>query len=116
MFTSTRITACVALAGALVCVAPAGDDKPQAEVHRAFRPVVRPKVPEVRGVARTSVDRFILAAAEAKRLTLSPEADRGVLVRRVCFDLTGLPPTVAEIDAFLADRATGAYERIIERY
>jgi hypothetical protein len=116
MFTSTRITGCIVLAAALVCVTPAGDDTPKAEDHRGFRPVTRPTPPEVRGVALTSVDRFILAAAEAKRLTLSPEADRAVLIRRVCFDLTGLPPTVAECNAFLSDKAPDAYERMVERY
>src|SRR2546421_343160 len=73
--------------------------------HRAFRPVTRPEVPDVRGPARADVDRFILAALEAKRLALNPEADRPTLVRRVAFDLPGLPPTVAEIDEFLADES-----------
>src|SRR4051794_5665628 len=105
MFTSTRITGCIVLTATLVCVTPAGDDTPKSEEHRGFRPVTRPTPPEVRGVALTSVDRFILAAAEAKRLTLSPEADRAVLIRRVCFDLTGLPPTAAERNAFVSDEA-----------
>jgi hypothetical protein len=61
------------------------------------------------------VDRFILAAAEAKRLTLNREADRATLIRRVCFDLTGLPPTAAELEAFLHDQAPDAYERMVER-
>jgi hypothetical protein len=104
------------LAGvALIGVAAAGD-APKADTHRAFQPVVRPKVPAVRGEARTDMDRFILAALEAKGLTLSPEADRPTLIRRVAFDLTGLPPTVAEIDAFLADTSPLAYERMMDRY
>ena len=86
------------------------------ESHPTFRPVVRPKLPEVKGTARTDVDRFILAALEAKKLTLNPEADRPTLIRRVAFDLTGLPPTIAEIDAFLADKSADAYERMVERY
>src|SRR5262245_34169873 len=90
-------------------------DLPPAANHWAYRPVVRPAVPDMRGGARTDGDRFILAALEAKKLTLSPEADRETLVRRVYFDLTGLPPTPAEIDAFLADRAADAYERLVER-
>src|SRR5207247_2640410 len=84
--------------------------------HRAFTPVVRPKLPEVRGTARTDVDRFILAALEAKQLSLNPEADRTTLIRRVAFDLTGLPPSIAEIDAFLADKSPEAYEKIVDRY
>jgi hypothetical protein len=89
-----------------------------AETHWAFRPPVRPAVPAVKrpGPARTPIDRFILAALEAKGLTLNPEADRATLLRRVSFDLTGLPPTPAEIDAFLGDTAPGAYERMVERY
>ncbi|HKI34494.1 MAG TPA: DUF1549 and DUF1553 domain-containing protein [Gemmataceae bacterium] len=91
-----------------------GDDKG----HWAFRPPVRPAVPTVRQGerARTAIDRFILAALEAKSLSLSPEADRATLIRRVSFDLTGLPPTPAEIDAFLADPSPDAYDRMVERY
>jgi Protein of unknown function (DUF1553)/Protein of unknown function (DUF1549) len=100
---------------ALLGVATAGD-APTADTHRNFRPVLRPQVPAVRGAARTDVDRFILAALEAKGLALKPEADRPTLVRRVAFDLTGLPPTVAEMDDFLADKSPDAYERMVERY
>ncbi len=116
MFTAPRIALCFVLATALVCATVAADDPPRPEAHRAFRPVVRPKVPEVKGTARTDVDRFILAALEAKKLALNPEADRATLIRRVSFDLTGLPPTVAEIDAFLADKAPDAYEQMVTRY
>jgi hypothetical protein len=62
------------------------------------------------------VDRFLLAALEAKRLTFNPEADRATLIRRVSFDLTGLPPKPAEVDAFAANLAPDAYERMVERY
>ena len=81
-----------------------------------FRPVARPKVPDVKGPVRADVDRFIVAALEAKKLGLNPEADRPTLIRRVCFDLTGLPPTIAEIDAFLTDKSADAYEKMVERY
>jgi Protein of unknown function (DUF1553)/Protein of unknown function (DUF1549) len=100
---------------ALIGVAAAGD-APKAEGHRAFQPVVRQKAPDTRGEARTDLDRFIVAALEAKGLTLNPEADRPTLIRRVAFDLTGLPPTVAELDVFLADKSPLAYERMVERY
>lgn len=73
-------------------------------------------MPAVRGTARTDVDRFILAALEAKKRTHGAEADRATLIRRVAFDLTGLPPTVAEIDAFLADKSADAYEKMVDRY
>ena len=113
MHTALRISACLAFLGVGLAGA---DEPPKPEVHRAFTPVVRPKVPTVKGTARTDVDRFILAALEAKQLALNPEADRATLVRRVCFDLTGLPPTVADIDAFLADKAPTAYEKMVDRY
>ena len=58
----------------------------------------------------------MLAALEARGLALNPEADRATLIRRVSFDLTGLPPTPEEIDAFLGDTAADAYERMVERY
>jgi hypothetical protein len=115
MFTPPRIAGSVVLAAALVGVAAAADPA-RPDTPRAFRPVVRPTPPDTRGAAHTPVDRFILAAAEAKGLTLGPEADRATLIRRVCFDLTGLPPTPAEIDAFLADGAPDAYDRMVERY
>jgi hypothetical protein len=116
MFPLPRIALCIVFAATLVCVAGAEADPRKPDVHRAFQPVIRPRPPEVRGVARTGVDRFILAVAEAKGLTLNQEADRATLIRRVCFDLTGLPPTVAELDAFLLDEAADAYERMVERY
>ncbi len=86
--------------------------------HWAFQPPQRPPVPAVQPTpeARTAIDHYILAALESKGLTLSPEADRGTLLRRVSSDLTGLPPTVAELAAFLADPAPDAYERMVERY
>jgi hypothetical protein len=84
--------------------------------HWAFRPVLRPVPPAVQGAAHNAVDRFLLAALEAKGLTLNREADRLTLIRRVSFDLTGLPPTAGAINAFLADADPDAYERLIERY
>ena len=89
--------------------------------HWAFLAVRRPSVPRVRhwnwGV--NSIDAFILAGlerrSEGSRLKPSPPADRVTLLRRLSFDLLGLPPTVQEVDAFLADRAAGAYERVVDR-
>jgi hypothetical protein len=83
----------------------------------AFQKPVRPRVPRVReaGRVRTPVDAFILARLESKGLTLSPDADRATLLRRVCFDLTGLPPSPEEQDAFLADTRPDAYGRLVDR-
>ncbi|HEX4589015.1 MAG TPA: DUF1549 domain-containing protein, partial [Gemmataceae bacterium] len=115
MLLSARTILGVLLASALAWPAAADDPLP-GETHRAFRPVIRPPVPPAANTARTAVDRFILAALEAKGLSPSPEAYRATLIRRVSFDLTGLPPTVAEIDAFLADRSPDAYEQMVDRY
>lgn len=85
--------------------------------HWAFQPLRRPEVPAVRAVERvaTPIDAFILARLEAEGLTLSPPADKETLLRRVTFDLTGLPPTPQEREAFLADQSPDAYARVVER-
>ena len=67
------------------------------------------------GAIRNPIDQFILARLQKENLAPSPEADRRSLIRRVTFDLTGLPPTPAEVEAFLADSAPGAYERVVDR-
>jgi hypothetical protein len=92
--------------------------EPESADHWAFAPLRRPEVPEVRDAAnvRTAVDRFIEARLELVGLSLSAEADRVTLVRRVAFDLTGLPPTAEEIAAFRDDHEPVAYERMVERY
>ena len=74
-------------------------------------------MPQVRseGWARNPIDSFILAALEENGLRPSPEADRPTLLRRLTFDLTGLPPTPAELDSFLADRSPDAYEAVVDR-
>jgi hypothetical protein len=84
---------------------------------RVFTPPRWPAVPHAQQAGlRNAIDHFIAHALEAKGLTLSPEADRATLLRRIAFDLTGLPPTPAASDAFLADTAPDAYERAVERY
>ncbi len=87
---------------------------PATPTHWAFRSPVRPVVPTVPGV-RHPVDEFLLAKLRAKGLTFSPHAERLALLRRVSVDLTGLPPTPAEQDAFLADKSSEAYEKVVER-
>ena len=83
----------------------------------AFRPPQPLSVPEVRESARVRnpIDAFILQKLEQKGLSLSKEADPLLLMRRAYFDLSGLPPEPAEVQAFLTDRALDAYERMIDR-
>ena len=84
--------------------------------HWAFRPVENPDPPAVKQetLVRTPIDRFILAKLETAGFGLSEPADKRTLVRRVYFDLIGLPPTLAEIERFEADHSPNAYERIVE--
>ncbi|MFN3324619.1 MAG: PSD1 and planctomycete cytochrome C domain-containing protein [Bryobacteraceae bacterium] len=85
--------------------------------HWAFQPIRRPEPPEVRGAAwiANPIDRFILARIEAKNLRPAPPADKLALLRRVTYDLIGLPPTVKEIEEFLADDSPQAFEKVIDR-
>ena len=83
----------------------------------SFIPPQRPPLPAVQNTSwpRDPIDRFILARLEHDGLRPSPEADKRLLIRRVSFDLTGLPPTPAEVDAFLADSSQHAYETLVDR-
>ena len=85
--------------------------------HWAFNPIQSPKLPVVKDThwSVNEIDRFILARLEQEKLSPSPQADRQRLIRRVTFDLTGLPPTLTEIDAFLADKSPNAYEKVVDR-
>ena len=85
--------------------------------HWAFLPPVAAPYPDAKNHAwpRNPLDSFVLARLESERLAPAQEASKERLIRRVTFDLTGLPPTLAEIDAFLADLAPGAYERLVDR-
>jgi hypothetical protein len=85
--------------------------------HWSFLPPVVPGLPAVKRPdwARNPLDRFVLARLDAEARVPGPEAAREQLIRRVTFDLTGLPPTLAEIDAFVADSGPGAYERVVDR-
>lgn len=85
--------------------------------HWAYERPVRPLLPPVRnlGWVRNEVDRFILARLEAEGLCPQPEADRYALARRLALDLTGVPPTLREVDAFVGDPAEDAYERYVDR-
>jgi hypothetical protein len=85
--------------------------------HWSFIPPKKPALPAVRtaGWAGNEIDRFVLAALERRGWQPSAEAERETLLRRVTFDLTGLPPTLDEIDAFLADTSPQAYEQAVDR-
>ncbi|MBL9125081.1 MAG: DUF1549 domain-containing protein, partial [Planctomycetaceae bacterium] len=84
--------------------------------HWAFLPPVRPELPEVSdpGWVRNPIDRFILASLDEANLKPAATADRRVLLRRVYLDLLGLPPTVEEQRAFLADTSSDAFERVVD--
>jgi mono/diheme cytochrome c family protein len=86
-------------------------------IHWSFRTPQRPLLTNVRDSSwvRNPIDRFILARLEKEGLPPSPEADRVTLLRRLTLDLTGLPPTPAEVDAFCADQHPQAYEKVVER-
>ncbi|HET6251649.1 MAG TPA: DUF1549 and DUF1553 domain-containing protein [Tepidisphaeraceae bacterium] len=110
-----------ALVAVLFCIAPAlaaewPANRP-ASSHWAFVPPVRPPLPAVKNAAwcRNPIDRFVLAKLEAQGIAPSPEAPRATLLRRVSLDLIGLPPTPAEMDAFLADKSPDAYEKVVDR-
>lgn len=85
--------------------------------HWAFQTPERPVEPAVKNVTwpKTPVDRFVLARLESEGIDPVPEADPTTLVRRASFDLTGLPPSVEEIDAYLADRSSNAFEKVVDR-
>jgi len=87
------------------------------EKHWSFVPPVRPSLPQIqnRNWPKNPIDYFVLARLEREGLKPSPEADRRTLIRRVSLDLTGLPPAPAEVDAFVHDTSTDAYEKVVDR-
>jgi len=93
------------------------DQGAQREAHWSLIPPQRPALPDVGDPSwpQNPVDRFVLARLEREGLEPSPAAKKETLLRRVTLDLTGLPPTLAEIDAFLADDSPEAYERVVDR-
>ncbi|SVD46000.1 uncharacterized protein METZ01_LOCUS398854, partial [marine metagenome] len=90
---------------------------PAAQKHWAFQPPRRPEVPTHKAslLMRNPIDSFLLAKLETKGLGFSVEADKLTLLRRVTYDLTGLPPTLAEMKAFVKDETPGAWDRVVDR-
>lgn len=85
------------------------------EHHWAFIAPKLPAVPKGDSWCRSPIDNFILHRLKQARLSPAPEATKESLIRRVTMDLTGLPPTLSEIDAFIADRGSAAYEKVVDR-
>ncbi|MBS1810698.1 MAG: DUF1549 domain-containing protein [Acidobacteria bacterium] len=85
--------------------------------HWAFVAPIRPALPKVKNTAwpKNAIDYFVLERLEREGLQPAPEADRTTLLRRVSFDLTGLPPTPKEVDDFLNDQSPNAYEKVVDR-
>ena len=87
-------------------------------VHWAYAPIARKQPPQISNAQFSilnPIDAFVAATLDARKIRPSPEADRFTLIRRVYYDLLGLPPTPAEADAFAKDAATDAYERLVDR-
>lgn len=89
-------------------------DEPQ--THWTFQPLAEPTIPPPVAPSINEIDGFILARLQAAGLTFSPEADRATLIRRVSFDLTGLPPTPEQVAEFLSDAGPEAYERMVDHF
>lgn len=105
----------LALLTLLLVTAPAIAEEP----HWAFQPIKRlaiPETPNTKHKTLNTIDRFILAKLQEKGLTFAPPADRRILIRRVKFDLLGLPPTPEEIETFVKDQSPNAYEKLIDHY
>src|SRR5258707_10556224 len=88
-------------------------NKDKAEVWWSLKPVVRPALPD--GPESNPIDRFINAEEKKRGITPAGRADKLILLRRVYFDLIGLPPSPAEQEAFLADNSAGAYEKVVDQ-
>src|SRR5438105_3840692 len=106
---------------AALCLLWAQGDKDDAFIgargrYWAFQKVVRPVVPEIRDPwVHNPIDAFLLDVQRQKQLTPSKPLDRVQLIRRLTYDLTGLPPAPADVDAFLSDKSPEAYEKVVDR-
>src|SRR5688500_17144101 len=107
----------LSLACVLLDVSAHGASNDRQRTHWSYQPLVAPGVPQVENATwvRNPIDAFILAELESANMQPSPEADRRTLIRRVSFNLTGLPPTPEDVKAFVDDPAPDAYEKLIDR-
>src|SRR6185503_6468130 len=85
--------------------------------HWAFQSIKSPRTPQIALMqsARTPIDNFIIAQLEHRHLRLARRADKPTLLRRATYDLTGLPPTPEEVAAFVTDRSSDAFDKVMER-
>jgi hypothetical protein len=120
-----RMIACILFSGLALTgfaaqtrpTATPADTNSSAQTHWSLLPVTRPKVPAVsnrKWKARNPIDHFVLTKLGEAHSSPSPEASRSVLIRRLYFDLIGLPPTPVEVQAFEQDKSPDAYEKIVE--
>jgi len=108
----------IAVLLALAQVAPVASGADPLRDDWAFRAYKRPAIPQTANAkppTLNSIDRFLLAKLNEQKLDFAPEADRRTLIRRVYFDLIGLPPTPEQVEAFVNDRSPDAYEKIVEK-
>src|SRR6185503_20116164 len=90
-------------------------DFDKARKHWAFQPIRSPEPPAVKSKSwpQTPLDNFVLAKLEGKKLSPSPRADKRMLIRRAYYDLTGLPPTADDVNAFSADKSPDAFAKVV---
>jgi hypothetical protein len=110
----------VSIAGLVAANSTVGADgffTPAHRKHWSIQKITQPAVPAVSNKqwVRNPIDAFITAKLEANKIQPSAEADRATLLRRVSFDLIGLPPTPEEVEAFVADRSPDANEKVVDR-
>src|SRR5580658_2196039 len=102
---------------AAVSTSPVKVITPEQRAFWSFQPLKDPAIPAVKekSWAKTNIDHFVLAKLEAKGMKPVAPADRRTLIRRVTLDLTGLPPTPEEVEAFVNDKSANAYEKVVDR-
>ncbi|MCI0703552.1 MAG: DUF1549 and DUF1553 domain-containing protein, partial [Planctomycetia bacterium] len=101
-----------------LCVAnalPAADPLPEDWAFRAYKRPAVPEIPNAKPQVKNPIDKFLIAKLSDKGLSFAPEADRRTLIRRMYFDLIGLPPTPEQVEAFVNDKSPDAYEKVVDQ-